>query len=132
MQSTLAKGLFHLPRDCLFVEATCTWLCSPRRYLNEPKITLPPGQHRAYLACALLFVPPMIPRCDVRAAVQHRAKRKPWPHCISSPDRRLFLGHPKCSVWQSCAFHAWVTWLNGGNPTLFPNALQNKPSAQAS
>lgn len=22
------------------------------------------------------------------------------------------------SVWQSCAFHAWVTWLDGGNPML--------------
>lgn len=94
--------------------------CSPRRYQNETKIALPLGQSEAHLACALLFVPPMIPSCDVKAAIQHRAKGNSWPLCISSLYKPLFLRHPECSVWQSCAFHAWVTWLNGGNQMLFP------------
>lgn len=88
VQLTLAKGLFHLSRDCFLCKLHAfvsdgPWLCSPRRYLNETKITLLPGQNGAYLACALLFLPPMIPSCDVKAAVQHKAKRKRWPHFAS-------------------------------------------------
>lgn len=112
-----------------FVSA-CARVLQPQRYQNETKIALPLGQSEAHLACALLFVPPMIPSCDVKAAIQHRAKGNSWPLCISSLYKPLFLRHPECSVWQSCAFHAWVTWLNGGNQMLFPewSPRQTSPS----
>lgn len=44
-----------------------------------------------------------------------------WPVQAAVPR------HPECSVWQSWAFHAWVTWLNGGNQMLFPEWSPRQP-----
>lgn len=44
-----------------------------RRYQDEIKMAL--QQNRVLLACALLFVPPVVPICcDVKAAIQSREK----------------------------------------------------------
>lgn len=78
------------------------------------------NKSEALLACALLFVPPVVPSCcDVKAAIQSREKGNRGLSSHQQPGQAVVSqASTTLPVWQSCAFHAWVTWLNGGNPML--------------